>query len=233
LSKSTANDCSGPSVAFWLADGRNLPDSEIESFERRLSAPETARYTGFTRRERQRQYLLGRMLLRLAISRIAGLPPADVGVIERSGQQPLLALPAGASAPCFSLSHCGPWIACAVSADGALGLDIEEVDARRDVLALSGTAFHPDEHRFMLSRNDSERTAAFYRIWTIKEALFKLAPDGVAQMQLPSVVDTGGRLRLHGEGWTCSELPHPTLQISICSALPSRITRIEPVNLAE
>jgi 4'-phosphopantetheinyl transferase len=218
LSKSLTNNCRASSATLWLVDERCVRDERLENLARSLSVTEAARFARFLRPERRRQYLLGHTLLRLATSRMTGVPVSAIEVTERPGRAPLLSLPERITRPAFSLSHSGHWIACATSIDTAVGLDIEVIDAQRDIIALSEAAFHPGEYEWVKSCSDSERLAAFYRVWTMKEALFKLASERGDTGALPSVVDAHGALRLRGEIWACSVIEHSDLSVSLCSA---------------
>ena len=74
----------------------------------------------------------------------------------------------------FSLSHCREAAACAVSAH-PIGIDIESVRSFSPEL-LSHT-MHPTEQEQI--RNDPEPQIAFLRLWTRKEAAFKMQGTGI------------------------------------------------------
>jgi 4'-phosphopantetheinyl transferase len=111
----------------------------------------------------------------------------------------LLALADGAPAPFFSLSHSGRWVACALSADTPLGLDIEMLDSGRDVLALAAQAFGAGAASRLAALPPAARSGAFYRLWSEREALYKLG-------DCPAPA--------------CVSLAHADLSIVLCSAQP-------------
>src|SRR5450830_1273773 len=183
-------------ATIWLADARRVDTAQFPRFESWLSATEAARYGRFRRPLRQRQFLLGRAMLRLAMGQMLGLPPAGITLEERPGQAPLLlAPPAG---PYFSIAHSGSWIACAVSSEAALGLDIEVCDPHRDVLALALRAFGAAVSDELAAMPQSARTAVFYQRWSASEAAYKLGQDAGSSVTLA----------------------HPALSIVLCSATP-------------
>jgi 4'-phosphopantetheinyl transferase len=122
----------------------------------------------------------------------------------------------------FSLSHSRQWIACATSIDTTLGLDIEVIDVKRDVIALAETSFHPDEHAWLLRQTEAERVEAFYRLWTLKEALFKLASNRGEQQHVPTMIARDGQLLSQDDRWFSVGLTHPALSVTLCSARPLR-----------
>jgi len=194
---------SGSAAALWLLDIGGLESASVDSFAARLGASEAARYARFARPLRQRQFLLGRMLLRHAVGALLGVPPATVGALEQPGRAPRLLLADAARAiPFFSLSHSGHWVACAVSADTPLGLDIEVMDASRDVSALAAAAFDAGQCAALAGLPDAARVPAFYRLWSETEARHKLGPLGPNSAPV------------------CVGVPHESLSIVLCSAAP-------------
>lgn len=73
----------------------------------------------------------------------------------------------------FSISHSGPWVACAFSHRGRIGLDIERRTRPREVLDLAEFAFHADELTWLKSLDADQRLRSFYWLWTAKEAWIK------------------------------------------------------------
>lgn len=215
-------------------DGREIAHTDLAQFEDWLSPTEAARLSRFIRHERRRQYLLGRTLLRLAISEMTGVPTAAISTIDRPGSGPGLILPEGVAHPGFSLSHSRHWIACAVSFGCMVGVDIEVIDPQRDIVALAEAAFHPDECAWLQGQGNEERIAAFYRMWTVKEALCKLSSFAGNDGGLPSTVNSEGELQTHGRGWFSFMLEQPGLSVCVCTdQQTSAIARNEVPQLAQ
>ena len=198
-----------------------MPESDVAFFVRQLGASEAHRYVSFKRRERQRQFLLGRMLVRLVVSRVTALPPYAVGIVERDSAGPALVLPDSHSCQLsFSLSHSRNWVACALSTSSTLGVDIEVKNATRDVSSISDLAFDPEEHRWLLSLPDTARQSAFYQLWCTREALYKLMSNLGRDGVLCPVVSSDGVFATQGPGWHRYILPHSSLVMAVCSDRP-------------
>jgi 4'-phosphopantetheinyl transferase len=205
---------------LWLVDGRCLQADDVVRLQTQLSTDEARHFARFVRTERRRQYLLGRILLRLAIGRLLGLPAQSVSTIDRIGFSPSLVLPAGCKPPGFSLSHSGHWVACVVSPSVVLGLDVEIVDAGRDLAGLAETAFHPAESAWLRRRPDEDRAAAFYRLWTLKEALYKLMSNLGKVQETTPLIDDLGAPATQGNGWYSHAMTHADIAIALCSTQP-------------
>lgn len=78
----------------------------------------------------------------------------------------------------FNLSHSGEAIALAVATQ-EVGVDIECWRPLDEGLALARSVFHVRELRWLESQADF--SCAFYRLWTLKEALLKASGEGFSQ----------------------------------------------------
>jgi 4'-phosphopantetheinyl transferase len=169
---------------LWLADAATLSDSALAGYAGWLGEGERQRAARFVRPARRRQFIAGRALLRLALARTLGMAPEAIGLLERPGAAPLLAL-AGQEHIGFSISHSACWVACAVSPAGRVGVDIELVDPGRDIDALAGQAFDAQERAWLASRPPASRVRDFYRLWSTAEARFKLGTEPASTFDYP------------------------------------------------
>lgn len=192
-------------ATVWLVDSRTVTDDDLTRHFEWLNADEVTRYQRFIRPERQRQFLIGRILLRLALAKLLQISAEKIDLSERVGHAPVLISPAPVLAPGFSLSHSGAWIACAVSPDVILGLDIEVLDTSRDFLALSVHAFDVSEQKSLAALPDIELASAFYALWSGKEASYKFTSN------------CAGKFAPNPH---CVSLPHPSLSVVLASANP-------------
>jgi 4'-phosphopantetheinyl transferase len=181
----------------WFVDSDAVTDDSLEEYRAWLGADELRRYSRFVRPERQRQFVLGRVLLRQCLGAVLAVPARDIRLVERPGQAPGLAWP-DSPRPGFSISHSGHWVACAVSASTALGFDIERIDTTRDIGALSAQAFDREQQAWLAARPASNRVRDFYQMWSQAEARIKLGG--------PAAYETA--------------LHHPAFAAALCSAQP-------------
>lgn len=206
-------------ASIWLVDGRNLSDSALAGYLPYLNSAEQQRYAAFLRPQRQRQFLIARVLLRQLLAGLLGVDPQQIALSERHGNAPLLSWPlpdlAGSAAPAamgqayFSLSHSGPWVACALSTYTALGLDIEMLDGGRDFLALAQHSFDEQALADFRALPELEKPLGFYQRWSEQEARYKLSCNA----RSVAMADPGAAASLF-------QLAHTELSIALCSALP-------------
>ena len=166
-------------AVFWLCDSAALDDGELERYRSWLGPDELARYARFIRPERKRQFVCGRGMLRVMLGELLDIPASEVVLEERPWKAPRL-VRRGAERVGFSISHSGPWVACAVSADSGLGLDIEVMDPARDVVGLAAQTFDAQRCAYLASLPPEDLVAEFYRLWSTHEAAIKLGAEPVA-----------------------------------------------------
>jgi 4'-phosphopantetheinyl transferase len=137
-------------------------------------------------RPRARVTMLARALLSNMLADIWDIPPHEAEIrSERSGR-PYLAAKGVHRLPFISLSHSRGWVACAATEVGPVGIDIERQRPGRDHGGISAVAFGPLER----ARVTGAGVGAFYRIWTLREAIAKASGQGLA-------LATDGRDRAH------------------------------------
>ena len=157
-------------------------------------------------RPRARATMAARALLSNMLAGVWGIPPHELEIRSESSGRPYLATKRGHRLPFISLSHSRGWVACAATEIGPVGIDIERQRPGRDHIRISSVAFGPLEQ----ARVTEAGACAFYRIWTLREAVAKACGQGLA-------LATDGRDRAHdgpdegewattldGTGWALS-----------------------------
>jgi 4'-phosphopantetheinyl transferase len=169
----TASRC-----VIWLLDVRDIGSEWMERGVRWMRADERRRCDAFVRPVRRDQFIFGRALLRLAIATEGRCAPRDVEVLADPGGPPSVRMP-GAEQRWCSIAHSRDLVACAVAADGPIGLDVEGRARERPIARLSAFAFSSDEQAWIARAPDPVHR--FYHLWTAREAAVKV------RAQLPGV----------------------------------------------
>ncbi len=147
-----------------------------------LGAGERRRHATFGDPRGRAAYLTARAVTRLVLAGMLGTPAPELGfeaVCRQCGGphgKPVLRSP---PAPVeFSVSHSGRWCVVAFAARTEIGVDVERIALRGDTLPLRALA--PAERATATGPGVRDRTAAFIRYWTRKEALLKATGDGLS-----------------------------------------------------
>lgn len=78
-----------------------------------------------------------------------------------------------------SVAHGGGLAAAAVCDQGPIGVDLEHVDARRNLLAIAQRFYSTEESSQLVEASADERTVLFHQWWTRKEAVLKATGIGL------------------------------------------------------
>ncbi|WP_271169822.1 4'-phosphopantetheinyl transferase family protein [Hansschlegelia plantiphila] len=183
-------------MALRLAKPEALDASELERFERLLSEDERGRWRGFRSREAAAQFLVGRGLLRSALSDCADITPERWRFGADAHGKPRIASPTIPQDLRFNLSHTRSLVALAVCEGFEVGVDVEEIRPL-DIAELAPLALAPEERSAFEKLAPDERLERFYTLWTLKEAYAKARGFGLS-LPFPEIVfepcDGGWRL---------------------------------------
>lgn len=158
------------SVDVWVADLDALAPSAGEWSI--LSPDELDRARRFRFDRHRNRFVRCRALLRRLIAKTTGDDAAAIAFRYGAHGKPEL------DAIHFNVSHSENLAAIALSREGPIGIDVEVIDATREVLPLARTAFSPLEQNVINALTSEQQVAAFFRGWTRKEAYLKLLGTG-------------------------------------------------------
>jgi hypothetical protein len=80
----------------------------------------------------------------------------------------------------FNLAHTTRIVACAVSRDLSVGVDVERIGASIDVMDVAARFFSRAETTALMRCGVAERKTRFIEIWTLKEAMVKAVGEGLS-----------------------------------------------------
>lgn len=145
-----------------------------------LNESEQQRLAAMRSETRRRQFIAGHGLARHLAAESTDSLPEDWQVVAASNGTPALIRrdPNAGQGMYLSLSHSGDHVAAAIALF-PIGIDIEIPRKQRDLLALADYTFSPEECAELQRTAESERSALFYRFWTLKEAWGKRENHGL------------------------------------------------------
>lgn len=163
-------------VDLWCVPFDGAPARE-ERLIARCSASERERAACMPIDRRRRRFLVGRGIVRSVLGAYLGIRPRDVETATGEHGKPFVD---SANAPGFSVSHSRDLLVVAVSAGFDVGVDVEWIDDTLDVMAIARRFLLEEEEDDLVRLRPAERTTAFLRLWTRKEARLKSTGGGFA-----------------------------------------------------
>ncbi|MFD2371951.1 4'-phosphopantetheinyl transferase family protein [Brevibacillus sp. GCM10020057] len=167
----------GAEVHIWIAE---LGGSSFCLEE--LSCEEQRRAERFRSVRDQLRFRFAHGLLRRLLAAYTGLAPSVLRFrLGRWGKPFLYDENAARSRSLvrFNMSHAKDAVCYALAARCEIGVDLEYVDPHFDWHSAAQVCFSPCERELLDAFPEKERTRAFYRLWTQKEALLKASGVGL------------------------------------------------------
>lgn len=148
--------------------------------ERVLSDDERARAARFHFARDRDRFVARRIILRKLLAQYVRRAPEDIRLAYGPRGKPALGGPDDGSRIRFNASHSHGTGVFVVTADREVGVDIERFPAPDDGDDVARHFFAPAEVAALQPLPAAERSAAFLRCWTRKEAYIKSRGDGLS-----------------------------------------------------
>jgi 4'-phosphopantetheinyl transferase len=186
-------------------------------------------------RDRDR-YMAGRGTLRTILARYLNTHPRTIALEYGPHGKPTLAERFARSRLQFNLAHCEDRAVLAVARGRAVGIDLERVRSMDDAQEMAADFCSPRENDEFQCLPPIDRDAAFFRLWTRKEAWLKATGEGVGRSldkvevsfrkgQAPCFIRLPEEAGPPAGGWRLHELtPAPGFVAAL--ALPGQEARV-------
>jgi 4'-phosphopantetheinyl transferase len=155
------------------------PPATCAALEVVLSPDERRRAARFRFDQHRNRFIVGRGRLRMILGRYLNFEPAAIEFDYSERGKPFLASRLGRSGLEFNFSNSGLLALLAVTRDQAVGVDLEAVRPIQDVDGLVTRFFSPRENAIFHTISEEHKPAAFFNLWTRKEAWLKATGQGI------------------------------------------------------
>ncbi|MEP7356799.1 MAG: 4'-phosphopantetheinyl transferase superfamily protein [Anaerolineales bacterium] len=163
-------------VHVWAAR-LALPPLRLAELAATLDAGERERAARFLQPLHRDRFIAAHGWLRQLLGRCLLADPASLRF--SAGPQGKPALPASAALQ-FNLAHSGEVALIALARGRAVGVDVEQVRAMPDAEAIAARFFSTAEQAALAALPPAGRNAAFFNLWTRKEAWIKATGAGLS-----------------------------------------------------
>jgi 4'-phosphopantetheinyl transferase len=220
-----------PGTVHLWAVALDVPADRLAACQAVLSSEELERSARFHFDVHRDRYIAGRGALRHLLSRYLSLPARVLEFEYGANGKPALAGAAKESRLEFNLAHSEGQMLIAVTESTRVGVDLECVRELPDAAELVRSFFSAREIAEFEALPNKERSVAFFRLWTCKEAWLKATGEGIANLlrQVEVSVLSGGPAKLLSlpqryapvENWVVHELSYfPGFTAALVVAAP-------------
>jgi 4'-phosphopantetheinyl transferase len=164
---------------WWLALA-DVPDHAWSRWITTLDDDERTRAARFVYERDRHQFIAAHALLRTLLQHVAGRPAIEWRFTVGSHGKPALHPDHQLGRLEFNISHTRGAVACAMTLDHAIGVDIEDIERPGRLIEIADAYFAPDELTILRATPGAEQRALFLRLWTLKEAYIKAHGDGLS-----------------------------------------------------
>ena len=154
--------------------------SRLEKHEQILATDERARAKRFRFERDRNRFVRRRGVLREILGCYLGIEPNAVRLTYGEHGKPKLVEEMVSRNIEFSLSHSEGMALYGFSHDHQIGVDIEYIREVPEIDQIAGQFFSEGEREVLRSLKAREKTGAFYKCWTRKEALTKATGVGMS-----------------------------------------------------
>jgi 4'-phosphopantetheinyl transferase len=169
-------------IALWLAFCDEIADEGLLMDYRRLLVEEERYKEGRFHFARDRhRYLITRALVRTVLSLYAEIAPQDWRFVEDAHGRPrIVNEDPDAQRISFNVSHTRSLVVLGVTSGRALGVDTEDIQARRAAMDLVAHYFAAEEVAQLRATPPDLLQPRFFEYWTLKESYIKARGLGLS-----------------------------------------------------
>jgi 4'-phosphopantetheinyl transferase len=177
---SGAAPLAGNEVHVW-ATTLSAPARILDEFATTLSPNERERAHKFKFEKHRNRYIAGRGVLRKILERYLHADAAALRFVYSANGKPALSGEFADAGIHFNLAHSEDLALVAVTRVGVVGVDVECVRPVKEMDELVARFFSPRENEAFQKVADAVKPAAFFNLWTRKEAILKATGEGITR----------------------------------------------------
>lgn len=168
-------------IHLWLVEHQQITDPELlEAYRALLNKEEEKRFQRFVFPKHKLQFLVSRALLRTIIGQYLDQPPASLIFARNAYGKPRIGSFQLPLPLVFNLSHTNDMTVLAVTQGGEIGVDLEYISRKVDILKLADRYFSVQEASDLRQLGVDKFNERFIELWTLKEAYIKACGMGLA-----------------------------------------------------
>ena len=198
-------------VHLWRID-LDQERRNLEAMERNLIGTEIEKSRRFRFGKDREQFILSHGILREVLGTYLKVEPKDVPIASDSRGKPEIIGGSKKAELRFNLSHSEGMTLIATAMNRDLGVDVEYAEPDFPVLEVAQRFFTRREAELVASSKGTERSEAFFRIWTRREAYMKATGAGLGSPSASVPFFGGGTSSetvhnfKNGREWTCFDI---------------------------
>ncbi len=174
-------DIKSNEIHLWVVECQQITEQALlDEYQALLNSEEQKRFDRFVFPKHKKQFLISRALLRSVIGQYLNQHPESLIFARNAYGKPRIASFEQSLPISFNLSHTNDLSVLAVSLDNDLGVDVEYLTRKVDILKLAERFFSKQEYSELATLDVKKFDERFFKLWTLKEAYIKACGMGLA-----------------------------------------------------
>lgn len=166
-------------IHIWLSY-LNMHEARLKHLYPLLSNAEKERSERFKFYKHRKSYIASHGFLHTALGYYINTPANEIEFSQGEQGKPSIAEKQNSENIQFNLSHSGNLAILAICKNHQLGIDIECSNRQADWAGIARRFFTKHEQQDFFQLDEKSQEAAFYKIWTRKEAHMKVTGKGLS-----------------------------------------------------
>lgn len=168
-------------IHLWVVEDQLVNDQDLlDEYQALLNPEEQKRFERKLFTKHKKQFLISRALLRTVLASYLEQAPEDLVFAKNAYGKPRIASFEKSLPINFNLSHTNGLSVLAVAMEDDIGVDVEYLTRKVDILKLAERYFSQQEFHDLSALNVKAFNQRFFELWTLKEAYIKACGMGLA-----------------------------------------------------
>lgn len=169
-------------VHLWLCEPEKISEPLLlQRYRSWLTPEEDTKRLRYRFEKHQHQYLITRALIRSLLSHyMPATAPQNWRFDQNKWGKPSLPSEQNPQGLRFNLSHTDGLIACALTLENDLGVDVEDITREGETVKIADRYFSPQEYQQLIALPETRQNDRFFDLWTLKESYIKAWGKGLA-----------------------------------------------------
>ncbi len=178
-SQESFSDINNTEIHIWL-NYLNVHEARIKHLYPLLTAAEKERSERFKFYKHRKAFIASHGFMHMVLANYLNIEADEIEFEHTQQGKPFLVESQNRENIQFNLSHSNNMAILAVCKQHEVGIDIEYAGRKIDWLGISKRFFTANEQQVFFKLPEAEQKAAFFKIWTRKEAHMKVTGKGLA-----------------------------------------------------
>lgn len=166
-------------IHIWVLNNQEILSPSFSPYLPYFSQEELRKLELMKSPLKREQFIKNRLALKLILAKYLHISPQEIFFDYTIKGKPFINQNINHSSIYFNLSHKNNYTIYTIALQN-IGVDLEKIDKEVKIEKIAKRFFCKEEYEYLKKIKEEDKLESFFRIWTIKEAYFKLTGEGLS-----------------------------------------------------